>query len=277
MTHDRIEPQPRAASGSTSRVQRVAVAHLSPWRYRGARESASRRRFYAYPSRGGGFDECARSRCLATLRTDHVRHEEPAAVRSRPRHPSFPAHQFGGVYGAQPTDLDIIPETYHGMPDPLHAANAYGVAKRQAEHLCALYADRFGIEPVIARCFAFVGEDLPLDVHFAIGNFIRDALFRDEITVNGDGSPIRSTWTRLELARWLLVMLRHGEAGRAYNVGGQDSSRCSMQPDSSAACSGTTSRSACSARPAATIRPAIATSRIFLGQRTNSGLSTKST
>ncbi|MCA8155715.1 NAD-dependent epimerase/dehydratase family protein [Burkholderia contaminans] len=128
----------------------------------------------------------------------------------------------GGVYGAQPADLDIIPETYHGMPDPLHAANAYGVAKRQAEHLCALYADRFGIEPVIARCFAFVGEDLPLDVHFAIGNFIRDALFRDEITVNGDGSPIRSYMDQAELARWLLVMLRHGEAGRAYNVGGQE-------------------------------------------------------
>lgn len=128
----------------------------------------------------------------------------------------------GGVYGAQPADLDIIPETYHGMPDPLHAANAYGVAKRQAEHLCALYADRFGIEPVIARCFAFVGEDLPLDVHFAIGNFIRDALFCDEITVNGDGSPVRSYMDQAELARWLLVMLRHGEAGRAYNVGGQE-------------------------------------------------------
>ncbi|HDR9252685.1 NAD-dependent epimerase/dehydratase family protein [Burkholderia vietnamiensis] len=128
----------------------------------------------------------------------------------------------GGVYGAQPADLDTIPETYHGMPDPLHAANAYGVAKRQAEHLCALYADRYGIEPVVARCFAFVGEDLPLDVHFAIGNFIRDALFRDEIVINGDGSPVRSYMDQAELARWLLAILRNGMAGRAYNVGGHE-------------------------------------------------------
>lgn len=125
----------------------------------------------------------------------------------------------GGVYGAQPASLNAIPETWHGMPDPLSTAGTYGVAKRQAEHLCALYAERYGIEPVIARCFAFVGEDLPLDVHFAIGNFIRDALFRDEIVVNGDGSPVRSYMDQSELARWLLVVLQKGDANRAYNVG----------------------------------------------------------
>jgi dTDP-glucose 4,6-dehydratase len=125
----------------------------------------------------------------------------------------------GGVYGPQPEHLDAIPETYNGMPDPLCAANAYGVAKRQAEHLCALYAERFGIEPVVARCFAFVGEDLPLDVHFAIGNFLRDSLFADKIVVRGDGTPVRSYMDQYELARWLIALLARGAPGCAYNVG----------------------------------------------------------
>lgn len=137
------------------------------------------------------------------------------------------AHRFlltssGGAYGPQPAELELIPETHNAMPDPLNPFNAYGVAKRQAEHLCALYGQQYGIETVIARCFAFVGSDLPRDAHFAIGNFIRDALERPEITVNGNGSPIRSYMYQTDLAHWLLALLQHGAAGNAYNVGSDE-------------------------------------------------------
>lgn len=125
----------------------------------------------------------------------------------------------GGVYGPQPPDMERIPEDYLGMPDPLNPNNAYSVAKRSAEHLCALYQDQYGLDTVIARCFAFVGQDLPLNVHFAIGNFIRDALISPEITVNGDGTPVRSYMDQRDLAKWLCVLLVVGEAGQAYNVG----------------------------------------------------------
>lgn len=125
----------------------------------------------------------------------------------------------GAVYGTQPAGMLAIPETYQGMPDPLKTANTYGVAKRHAEHLCALYSEQHGFESVIARCFAFVGQDLPLDVHFAIGNFIRDALWQDEITVAGDGTPVRSYLDQNDLAEWLMCLMDRGHAGRAYNVG----------------------------------------------------------
>lgn len=125
----------------------------------------------------------------------------------------------GGVYGPQPLDMERIPENYHGMPDPLNPANAYSVAKRVAEHLCAQYNNKHGLETVVARCFAFVGPDLPLDVHFAIGNFIRDALWRSEITVAGDGAAVRSYLDQRDLAEWLLTLLEKGQAGVAYNVG----------------------------------------------------------
>lgn len=139
-----------------------------------------------------------------------------AVARSIPR---FLLTSSGGVYGRQPPDMAQIPETYCGMADPLRTENAYSVAKRSAEHLCALYQAQYGVQTVMARCFSFVGQDLPLNVHFAIGNFLRDALFRGEIVVRGDGSPIRSYMDQRDLALWLDVLLREGRAGEAYNVG----------------------------------------------------------
>lgn len=125
----------------------------------------------------------------------------------------------GGVYGAQLPDMEQIPEHCHTLPDPLNPAQAYSIGKRMAEHLCALYMQAHGLPIVVARCFAFVGPDLPLDVHFAIGNFIRDALQADVITVQGDGSPVRSYLDQRDLAQWLLAMLERGRAGQAYNLG----------------------------------------------------------
>jgi UDP-glucuronate decarboxylase len=125
----------------------------------------------------------------------------------------------GGVYGPQPPHLAKLPETFLGMPDPLEASQAYGVGKRTAEHLCTLYGEAHGIDVVVARCFAFCGPDLPLDVHFAIGNFIRDALWSHEIVVRGDGTPVRSYMDQRDLANWLWALMSRAPGGRAFNVG----------------------------------------------------------
>jgi len=129
----------------------------------------------------------------------------------------------GAVYGAQPADMATLGETYLGAPDPLMPENTYGLAKRMAEHLCAVAAGAGSVQTVVARCFAFVGPDLPFDAHFAIGNFIRDALYKPTIDVKGDGSPIRSYMHQSDLAHWLLMLLMHGRNGHAYNVGSDQS------------------------------------------------------
>lgn len=103
--------------------------------------------------------------------------------------------------------------------DSSTAFSAYAEGKRAQETLGALYAERHGIDVILTRCFAFSGPGLALDQHFAIGNFVRDALSSDEIVLQSNGEAIRSYLHGADLAVWLLTLLQRGEAGQAYNVG----------------------------------------------------------
>jgi nucleoside-diphosphate-sugar epimerase len=125
----------------------------------------------------------------------------------------------GSIYGGLPPEMERTPETFTGapLPDNLKCAPEHG--KRAAEFLCAYHRERFGLETVIARCFTFLGPGLPLDIHYAVGNFIRDALWSDELVVKGDGSPVRSYLYLADLLIWLLVMLARAPSGAVYNVG----------------------------------------------------------
>ena len=121
----------------------------------------------------------------------------------------------GGVYGQQPQNVERIAEDM-----PCEPFTAYGKGKLEAERLCT---ESTSFECPIARCFAFVGPYLPFASHFAVGNFIRDALSGSDIVIQGDGSPVRSYMYASDLVLWLLRILAEGRHGRRYNVGSDES------------------------------------------------------
>jgi len=127
----------------------------------------------------------------------------------------------GAVYGPQPPDLALTPEEFLGGPDPLAPTSAYAEGKRASELLGAVASAAGSIELKLARCFAFVGPRLPLDRHFAIGNFIGDSVAGRPIVVRGDGTAVRSYLYASELTSWLWTILLRGTRGRAYNVGSE--------------------------------------------------------
>lgn len=123
----------------------------------------------------------------------------------------------GAVYGTGYTAP--IPEHARSAPCLTDAGTEYSEAKRMAETLCTLYAQEHNLPVSMARCFTFVGPHLPLNEHFAIGNFIRDALAGNTIHVQGDGTAVRSYLYAADLAHWLWAVLLKGKMGQPYNVG----------------------------------------------------------
>lgn len=119
----------------------------------------------------------------------------------------------GAVYGEQYQSIKSFKEDYQGIP-----ITYYGKAKKISENIFL----NSNINVSIARCFAVTGPYLNLNIHFAIGNFIKDAIENRDIIINGDGRPLRSYLYTADLVIWLLAILLKSENKSIYNVGSRN-------------------------------------------------------
>ena len=126
----------------------------------------------------------------------------------------------GAVYGPQ---VQPVAEDAVGAPDPLDPRSAYGLAKRLAENYLSVATSENVIDGVIARLFAFVGPGIPLNAHYAVGNFLDDIVQGRAVEVRGDGRPLRSYLYCGDLSEWCWALVSRGGSGRAYNVGSPES------------------------------------------------------
>jgi nucleoside-diphosphate-sugar epimerase len=127
----------------------------------------------------------------------------------------------GAMYGRQ-FGVDVINERNLSHFDTTGLMPSYSIGKFIAEYMSNLYVREQQFTIATARCFAFFGPYLPLDLHFAIGNFIQNRLNNEPILVKGDGHAIRSYLYISDLCIWLWTILFQGKNLNAYNVGSNE-------------------------------------------------------
>ncbi|WP_236727780.1 NAD-dependent epimerase/dehydratase family protein [Aliivibrio fischeri] len=124
----------------------------------------------------------------------------------------------GAAYGPQPPNMKAMSEDFIINPN-FNVNDAYSSAKLESEDF---FKNNLKCQIIVARCFAFSGPYLPLDGSYAFGNFIRDALDGKNISLNGDGTAVRSYLYAADLVIWLMKALVIGQDRTIYNIGSPD-------------------------------------------------------
>lgn len=127
----------------------------------------------------------------------------------------------GSVYGRASTGL--ISENESSAPFTHELGASIGHGKRSAEFLCfATMGSNPKININIARCFSFVGPYLPLDLHYAIGNFIKNSLLGEPITLGSPGHSVRSYLYVSDAINWLMQILLSENQAQVFNIGSEE-------------------------------------------------------
>jgi nucleoside-diphosphate-sugar epimerase len=127
----------------------------------------------------------------------------------------------GAVYGSKSMS-QLISEDQYNDNNIDQFFDYYATNKRHIEKLCDDFYLQYHVPSKIARCFAFVGPYLPLDLHYAIGNFIKNYVENSPLIIKGDGLAYRSYLYSADLCIWLWTILFNGKPCRPYNVGSDE-------------------------------------------------------
>jgi nucleoside-diphosphate-sugar epimerase len=109
----------------------------------------------------------------------------------------------GAIYGPSDSNIPTLETSVRG-PSPMAHGMAYAEGKRIAEMMLCEAGRDGSLEPVIARLFSFSGPGLPLDKHFAIGNFVKAATEEQHVQVRSNGLSTRSYLDSRDMSDWLI-------------------------------------------------------------------------
>lgn len=123
------------------------------------------------------------------------------------------------VYGISNAGSDgIIDENGYGPLDPVNPRSVYAESKRLGEALCAAARREWQLNTQIVRPFHTYGPGLRLD-DGRIFAYLTDAAIRKlPLTLNGDGTAIRSFCYASDATEGFLRVMLGGD-GKPYNIG----------------------------------------------------------
>jgi nucleoside-diphosphate-sugar epimerase len=137
---------------------------------------------------------------------------------------SFLYLSSGAVYASQENGFTApVPEGIPASIDPFATQYTLGHSKASAECLLGFYQE---LHPMvnykIARIFSVLGPGLPMSIHYAVGNFIRDSLLGGPIIIKSYGSAVRSYLYITDTLVWLLNSLVIGPSNFAFHIGSSE-------------------------------------------------------
>jgi dTDP-glucose 4,6-dehydratase len=121
------------------------------------------------------------------------------------------------VYG-DPT-IHPQPESYWGNVNPIGPRSVYDESKRYAESLTVAFHRYLDVEVRIARIFNTFGPRMRHDDGRVIPTFIKQALFKEPLTIFGDGSQTRSFCFCSDLVRGLITLMNNEQSIGPFNLG----------------------------------------------------------
>ena len=132
----------------------------------------------------------------------------------------------GAIYGKQRNSNLKFKENYLKSNRKINFKSGYkkeySKIKMKNEKLFEKFA-KLDRAVSIARCFSFVGEYLPRNSNFVVGNYIQNILDNKNIKINANHEVIRSYMHEKDLVVSLLkILIRSNHNCPIYNVGSDD-------------------------------------------------------
>lgn len=120
------------------------------------------------------------------------------------------------VFGSLPAN----PEQLFTETTPYNPRSPYSASKAASDHLVTAWGETYGLPVLMTNCSNNYGP-----YHFPeklVPVIILNALAGKPLPIYGDGSQVRD-WLYVEdHADALLLVMRKGEVGRSYNIGGEN-------------------------------------------------------
>ncbi len=130
----------------------------------------------------------------------------------------------GAIYGDQPMVIKELTEKNNPKPrnHKSESRKKYAIVKYKNEKLFR-NLNKENINVIIARCFAFVGKNLPLDKNFVVGNLIKNIIEKQTLIIKSDKKILRSYMFADDLAHCLLKLVFYNKDNYdLFNIGSED-------------------------------------------------------
>ena len=123
------------------------------------------------------------------------------------------------VYGKVADDISLIDEDVIGSIDTLESRSCYPESKRVAETIFKAYYNQFNVPFTIARIAHTYGPTMEIKNDGRVmADFISCAVDGKDITLNSDGTAVRSFCYITDTVVGLVKILLYGKIGEAYNL-----------------------------------------------------------